>query len=45
MIFDAPINDGANLFIWIVCILAGLGAAVGFADHLKTFRQNKDTEE
>ena len=45
MLFDAPIEDGANLFIWIFCIVAGLGAALGFADHLRTLRQQNKEED
>lgn len=45
MLFDAPINDGANLFIWIVCILIGFVAALGFADNLKVSRKEKENQK
>lgn len=33
--FDPPIGDGANLFIWIAMILAAFGAAIGLVDQLR----------
>jgi hypothetical protein len=45
MLFDAPINDGANLFIWIVCVLIGFAAALGFVDNLKVSRKEKESNK
>ena len=39
---DAPIGDGANTFLWIVCILIGFVAALSFMDNMK---QQKSDEE
>ena len=35
-IFSAPINSGAQLFLLIVCILAGLGAGLTAMDFKNT---------
>lgn len=32
MFFDPPLQSGAHLFFWIVCILIGLVAALSFVD-------------
>jgi hypothetical protein len=40
--FDAPISQGADIFIWIVCILAGLVAGVIAID---TYNPEKKKEK
>jgi hypothetical protein len=40
-IFSAPIDSGAQLFLLIVCILAGLGAGISAVD----FRSTKAPKE
>lgn len=40
---DAPLTDGVSLFIWIVCILAGLGAALTFIDVKTSFSSKKES--
>lgn len=40
--FEAPINEGAEIFIWIVCILGGLVAGVIAVD---TYKSEKKKEE
>ncbi len=42
--FDVVVGDGANLFVIIVCILAGAGAGIAATDFLKTKEENKDEE-
>lgn len=39
---DVGMTGGVSLFIWIVCILAGLGAALTFIDVKNTFSHKKD---
>ena len=43
--FDAPITYGVSLFLWIVCILAGLGAALTLIDMRTLFSGKEDTHE
>ncbi len=43
--FDAPLTDGVSLFIWIVCILAGLGAALTAVNVISDFSKKKDVDE
>jgi len=45
MFFDAPLTDGVSLFIWIVCILAALGAALTAIDVKSDFSKKKDSHE
>lgn len=43
MLFDAPIGDGANTFIWIVVVII---AAVGaLSQHDAIFKGKKKKEE
>ena len=43
MLFDAPIGDGANTFIWIVVVII---AAVGaLSQHDALFKGKKKKEE
>jgi hypothetical protein len=39
--FQQFIGDGANLFIAIVAVLIGFGAAMGYTDYVKTTRGEK----
>ncbi len=39
--FQQFIGDGANLFIAIVAVIVGFAAAMGYADYVKTSRQEK----
>ena len=39
---DPPIGDGANLFLWIVCILIGFVAALSFVDNMKPQKSDKE---
>jgi hypothetical protein len=39
--FDQIVADGANLFILIVAVLVGFGAALGFIDYQKTNKAEK----
>lgn len=39
---DAPISVGADIFIWIVCILAGLIAGIIAIDTYKTENKKED---
>lgn len=43
--FDAPITDGVSLFVWIVCILAGLGAALTTINVISDFSKKKDSDK
>lgn len=43
MLFDAPIADGANTFLWIVVILVGFIGAISQHDAL--FKGKKKKEE
>ncbi len=43
MLFDPPIADGANTFLWIVVILIGFVAAISQHDAL--FKGKKKKEE
>lgn len=42
---DAPIAEGANIFIWIVCILIGIvaGASIGNIYFLKKKKDDKES--
>lgn len=40
-IFSSPIASGAQLFLLIVCILAGLGAGLSAMDARATFNKKK----
>lgn len=42
--FDAPIAEGANIFIWIACILIGIvaGASIGNIYFLKKKKDKKE---
>ena len=35
MLAETVIASGANTFIWIVAIIVGIAAALGFIDHRK----------
>lgn len=37
--FEQNIGDGANIFIIIVAVLIGFGAAMGFVDFKKTKKE------
>lgn len=37
--FQQYIGDGANIFIAIVAVLVGFGAALGYTDFLKTTKK------
>jgi hypothetical protein len=39
--FQQFVGDGANLFIAIVAVLIGFGAAMGYTDYVKTTKQEK----
>jgi hypothetical protein len=41
---ELPIEFGANLFIWIVCILIGFVAALSFIDVRTVFGPRKPVE-
>lgn len=43
MLFDAPIADGANTFIWIVVIL--VGAIGALSQHDALFKGKKKNED
>ncbi len=42
-LFNAPVTFGVDLFIWILCILAGFGAALTVIDAIST--SEKDSKE
>ncbi len=44
-IFSAPIAGGAQLFLLIVCILAGLGAGLSAMDMRNTLFKKGDSKE
>ena len=44
MIFDPPIGDGANIFLWIVFILAGLVGALSQHDALFAGKKKKKAD-
>lgn len=44
MFFDPPIGDGANLFIWIVMILAAFVGAISQHDALFKGKKKKNQE-
>ena len=39
--FEQIIGDGASIFITIVAVLVGFGAALGYADFLKSKKHQK----
>jgi hypothetical protein len=41
-IFSSPIASGAQLFLLIVCILAGLGAGISAVDFRNTFSKKDE---
>lgn len=42
--FEQVIGDGANLFIIIVAVIIGFGAALGYVDFQKTKKEeNKES--
>jgi len=43
--FDPPIGSGADLFIWIVCGVIGVVAALTLSDQASTFQKSKKKEE
>lgn len=43
--FNPPIGDGANTFVWIVCIIIGFAAGVGFLDIRKTSKKKHEEEK
>lgn len=43
--FEPPIGDGANTFVWIVCIIIGFVASVGFNDVRKTLKKKYEEEK
>ena len=44
MIFDPPVGDGANIFIWIVCVLVGVVGALSQHDALFAGKKKKKAE-
>ena len=42
MLFDAPIGEGANLFIWIVMILVAAVGAISQHDALFKGKRKKE---
>jgi hypothetical protein len=42
--FEQVIGDGANIFITIVAVLIGFATALGYADFVKTKREQKKEE-
>lgn len=44
-IFHSPLGSGAQLFLLIVCLLAGLGAGLSAIDFRKTWFNNEEEEE
>jgi len=42
MLSEIFIANGANIFIWIVVILIGFGAALGFIDNRKEKQKKVD---
>lgn len=40
--FEAPIEFGANLFLWIVAFLIGTGLAVGLLDFKGSAKKNAE---
>ncbi len=40
--FNAPIAEGAEIFIWIVCIIGGFVAGLVAIDTYKPKRKNQD---
>jgi len=43
-IFSSPLMTGAQLFLFIVCILIGLGAGISAVDARYTFAKKKKNE-
>jgi len=43
--FDAPIGEGANLFIWIVVFIIAFVAGLMHVDIFKAFNKKPDQEE
>ena len=43
--FEPPIGDGANTFVWIVCIIIGFVAGVGFLDFRKVGKKKYEDEK
>lgn len=43
-IFSSPLMPGAQLFLFIVCILIGLGAGISAMDARSTFAKKKKNE-
>ena len=44
MLFDAPIGDGANTFIWIVVVIIAAVGALSQHDALFTGKKKKEEE-
>lgn len=38
---NAPIGEAANIFIWGVCIIGGIVAAIMILDNLKSGKKEK----
>lgn len=43
--FNAPISDGVDLFVWIFCFLAAFGAGLTAIDLIRQFFNKKETTE
>ncbi len=43
--WDAPIGAGADLFIWIVCILGGFVAGLMAIDTYQSDKKKEDSAE
>lgn len=39
--FEQNVGDGANLFVTIVAVIIGFGAALGYIDFQKTKKEEK----
>lgn len=39
--FEQNVADGANLFVLIVAVIIGFGAALGYVDFQKTKKEEK----
>jgi uncharacterized membrane protein YwzB len=37
--FEQNVGDGANLFVIIVAVIIGFGAAMGYVDYLRTKKE------
>ncbi len=40
--FEQIVGDGANLFLTIVAVIIGFGAAMGYVDYLRTQKEQEE---